>query len=107
MTIRVPEGAVTGRIRLSVKGETATSSEDFTVSSDGSASDVPDVAVFGVSERGDEKLGVYPNPADRVIRFRGLSLGSSYTYFLYTITGRKALSLFTRSAYDRDHFTRA
>ena len=89
MAIIVPEGAISGRIRLTVEGETATSSEDFTVSSDGSTSDV---AVFGVSELGDEKLGVYPNPAAEVIRFRGLSAGSSYNYALYSLGGSKVLA---------------
>ena len=89
ITLRVPAGAVTGRIRVILEGETATSSEDFTVRAEGSDFDV---AVFGVAGLEDGKLGVYPNPADRMIRFKGLSVGSRYTYLLYTITGRKALA---------------
>ena len=89
MTIRVPEGALSGRIRLTVEAETAASSEDFTVRSDGS---VPDVAVFRVPDLGNGKLGVYPNPADRWIHFKGLSAASRYRYLLYTIAGRGSLS---------------
>ena len=89
MTIRVPEGALSGRIRLIVEGERATSSEDFTVRSDGSASDV---AVFRVPDLGNGKLGVYPNPANRWIHFKGLSAASRYRYLLYTIAGRGSLS---------------
>ena len=86
MTIRVPEGALSGRIRLIVEGERATSSEDFTVKSDGSASDV---AVFRVPDLGNGKPGVYPNPASDRVYVSGLESSRHYTYELYSFLGQK------------------
>ena len=44
------------------------------------------------SEGDKTRARVYPNPTAQVIRFKGLSAGSRYSYALYTIGGRKALA---------------
>ena len=45
-----------------------------------------------VPQRVGNKVRVYPNPADRVIHFRGLPAGSSHSYALYNLGGRKVLA---------------
>ena len=47
-----------------------------------------DVSSYGVGDAAQ----VYPNPASRVIRFKGLSLASSYSYAIYTLGGSKVLA---------------
>ena len=50
LTVRVPSGAVTGRVSVAVGGQTGTSSEDFTVTVPAPAPDPPVVLSFSPSE---------------------------------------------------------
>ena len=50
LTVRVPSGAVTGRVSVAVGGQTGTSSEDFTVTGTVPAPDPPVVLSFSPSE---------------------------------------------------------
>ena len=47
---------------------------------------------FNVPQKAGDRAGAYPNPAAEVIRFRGLSAGSSYNYALYSLGGSKVLA---------------
>ena len=86
IVVMVPDDAKTGKISVTVDGETTTSLQVFTVR-DGTEPPSP----FSVPSS-EEVIRVYPNPTLAELRFMGLSTTATYMYKLYSLLGQKALS---------------
>ena len=85
LTVSVPTNARTGKITVTVAGQTATSANDFVVTG------TKIVSTFNVAGS-DGGLRVYPNPTSDRVYITGLTASSTYSYSLYLLVGRKVLS---------------
>ena len=89
LTVKVPEGARTGRITVTANRLTGTSNINFTVP--GTAPALP--SIFSVIPKTkDAALRVYPNPSSQEIRFTNLAAARTYAYRVYSLIGQKVMA---------------
>ena len=86
LVVEVPEDAMTGKISVTVDGETTTSSQVFTVR-DGTEPPSP----FSTPSS-EGVISVYPNPTSGELQFTGLSATGMYAYKLYSLLGQEIRS---------------
>ena len=90
----VPTFARTGRITVTVDGETGTSEENFTVPG---TEPVPPPRPSGIlNVPGAEGVHVYPNPASQEVRLTNLP--AAHAYSIYSLAGKVALTGAVRSS---------
>ena len=89
ITVKAPAGVRTGRISVTVDGETGTSEENFTVPG---IEPVPPPRPSDIlNVPGAEGVRVYPNPASREVRLTNLP-AAAHTYRIYSLAGKAALT---------------
>ena len=86
LVVLVPSGARTGRVSVTVGGQTGTSSTNFTVTGT-----TPEPAAFSVPVA-ERDVRVYPNPTLGQVRVLGLSRDVLYDYHLYSLVGQNISS---------------
>ena len=86
LKVVVPDGVVSGFIRVEVSAEAATSSQSFTVTDD----TTPDVPFNVPNSKSD--IRVYSNPASDEVHFEDLSSSGTYVYKMYSLLGQKIMS---------------
>ena len=84
LELRVPNNAKTGPISVTINGETAVFSQNFTVTKkDGNNFGVPSSEVV---------FYVYPNPTSGKVRYTKSNTSGEYTYSIYSLVGQVVLS---------------
>ena len=89
ITVKVPVGTRTGRISVTVDGQTGVSETDFTVS--GTEPVPPPRPSDILSVPGAEGVHVYPNPASQEVRLTNLP-AAAHTYRVYSLAGKVVLT---------------